>query len=76
MCAWLRELRGGAESAPACAGDVAVLRAGILATWPPGAARAPAPSCEPGPGKARPAGSYAGRGPGALACPGGGRRCR
>jgi len=73
ICAWLREPRGSADSAPACAWDVAVLRAGILATWPPGAARAPAPSREPGPGKARPAASDAGRHPAALACHGGGR---
>ena len=71
--AWLREPRGSASNAPACAWDVAVLRAEILATWPPGAARAPAPSCEPGPGKARPAASYAERQPAAPACPGGGR---
>jgi hypothetical protein len=74
--AWLREPRGGASKAPACVWDVAVLRAEILATWPPGAARAPAPSCEPGPGKARPAASDAGRQPAALVCPGGGRQCR
>jgi len=76
ICAWLREPRGSAGNAPACAWDVAVLRAGILATWPPGAARAPAPPCEPGPGKARPAASYAGRRPAALAWPAGGRGCR
>lgn len=63
--AWLREPRGGA-----------LLRAGILAAWPPGAAHAVAPSCEPGPGKAQPAASYTGRQPAALAWPGGGRGCR
>ena len=63
--AWLREPRIGA-----------VLRAGILAAWPPGASRASAPSCEPGPGKARPAASYTGRQSAALVCPGGGRQCR
>jgi hypothetical protein len=76
ICGWLREPRGSAGDAPACAWDVAVLRAGILATWPPGAARAPEPSCEPGPGKAWPASSYARRRPAALAWPGGGRQCR
>ena len=76
ICAWLREPRGSAGKAPACVWDVAVLRAEILATWPPGAARAPAPSCEPGPGKAQLDSSYAGRQPAALAGPGGGRQCR
>ena len=76
ICAWLREPCGAAESAPACAWDVAVLRAEILAPWPPGAASAAAQSREPGPGEARPAASYAGRQPAALACPGGGRGCR
>ena len=71
--AWLREPRGSADSAPACVWDVAVLRAETLATWPASAGHAPATPCEPGPGKARPAASYAERQPAAPACPGGGR---
>jgi hypothetical protein len=74
--AWLREPDSGADSAWASAWDVAVLRAGVLATWPPDAARAPAPSREPGPGKVRPAGKYAGRQPSPLASAGRGRWCR
>ena len=76
ICAWLREPRGSAGNALACVWDVSVLRAGILATWPPGAARAPAPFREPGPGKAQPASSYAGRKLAGLASRGGGRQCR
>lgn len=77
--AWLREPPGGADGAPACAWDVAGLRAGIWAAWPPGAARAsvqPCPPGDPGPGSARPAASCAGRPRATLACPGGGRQGR
>jgi hypothetical protein len=76
VCAWLREPRGSADSAPACVWDVAVLRAEILATWPASAGHAPVLACESGPGRARSASNYAGRQPAGLACAGGGRQCR